>query len=189
MALRAPSHRMRKETNGRACLCCGCPTSRLVYLQGKVSLTNRNRTKVLFVCLGNSCRSPMAEAIARRDAADIIDASSAGLTPLGYVAPRTQQTLTENGYPCDGLASKPLLRSAFETADLVVNMSGVPLVTSFQDPAKVVDWWVEDPFGGDEALYQRVFEDLQRRVEQLAAKLRGAGIPSGELKQQETHRP
>ena len=55
-------------------------------------------TKVLFVCLGNACRSPMAEAIALRDAPDVIEASSAGLTPLGRIEPMTKETLAKNGF-------------------------------------------------------------------------------------------
>jgi len=51
------------------------------------------RTKVLFICIGNSCRSPMAEAIAWQDASQEIEASSAGLAPLGFVAKMTTQTL------------------------------------------------------------------------------------------------
>ena len=37
---------------------------------------SRKKLRVLFVCIGNSCRSPMAEAIALRDAADLFDAES-----------------------------------------------------------------------------------------------------------------
>ena len=49
--------------------------------------------RVLFICIGNACRSPMAEAIARRDAADVIEAASAGVAPLGFVAQQTGLTL------------------------------------------------------------------------------------------------
>jgi protein-tyrosine-phosphatase len=66
--------------------------------------------KVLFVCMGNSCRSPMAEAIARRDAADVIEARSAGLMPLGFVADLTKETLEQGGYSAEGLESKAILR-------------------------------------------------------------------------------
>src|ERR1700730_1662811 len=64
------------------------------------------RKKVLFVCLGNACRSPMAESIARRDAADVIEACSAGISPLGFVPALTTQTLTANGYSIESLDSR-----------------------------------------------------------------------------------
>ena len=142
------------------------------------SMKRIGRTKVMFVCLGNACRSPMAEAIALRDAADVIEASSAGLTPLGRVEPMTKQTLANNGFASDELCSKPLSVSSLETADLVINMSGHPREAAFEEPAKVEDWYVEDPYGADAELYQRIFEDIRGRVSELAGRLRN-GNDSG----------
>src|ERR1700739_4338667 len=108
------------------------------------------RVKVLFVCIGNSCRSPMAEAIARQDALQEIDASSAGLAPLGFVADMTTQTLLKNGYGVDGLTSKTITAQAWESADIVINMSGRPSAGAFRNfrgHAKAEDWEIEDPYG------------------------------------------
>jgi protein-tyrosine-phosphatase len=133
-----------------------------------------NRKKVLFICLGNACRSPMAESIARRDAADVIDACSAGLSPLGYVPVLTTQTLATNGYSIESLASTPITRAVWDAADMVINMSGVAKERAFTDPGKVEDWDVQDPYGSDPVLYQTIYEDIQRKVAQLAERLRGA---------------
>jgi arsenate reductase len=130
--------------------------------------------RVLFVCIGNSCRSPMAESIALRDAADLFEPSSAGLNPLGVVQKQTLQTLETNGYPTDGLYSKPILNQAWADADLVINMSGYYRHRAFprNDWHKVEDWDVEDPFGADPEVYQRIFEDIRTRIEALATRLR-----------------
>ncbi len=128
--------------------------------------------RVLFICIGNSCRSPMAEGIARRDAADVIEAASAGLAPLGFVAAPTKRTLTEYGYSSDALESKPIVREAWDAADLVINMSGRPRERVFPDFRKVEDWEVEDPYGEDAEVYQRIFEEIRRRVSALAEGLR-----------------
>jgi protein-tyrosine-phosphatase len=132
------------------------------------------RAKVLFICIGNSCRSPMAEAIAWKDAAEEIEASSAGLAPLGFVAEMTRQTLLKNGYVVAGLASKPIALDAWESADIVINMSGRPsefAFRGFRGHAKVEDWEIEDPYG-DSAKYQSTYESVQRRVAELARRLR-----------------
>jgi arsenate reductase len=132
------------------------------------------RAKVLFVCLGNSCRSPMAEAIAWKDASQEIEASSAGLAPLGFVAEMTKQTLINNGYGVAGLASKPIALDAWESADIVVNMSGRAsefAFRNFRKHAKVEDWEIEDPYG-DATKYQSTYESVQRRVADLARRLR-----------------
>jgi protein-tyrosine-phosphatase len=133
--------------------------------------------QVLFVCLGNACRSPMAEAIARRDAAGVLSASSAGIIPLGYVVEMTKRTLEQNGYSPEGLESKAISRQAWEAADLVINMSGRARELAFREFAKVEDWEVEDPYGADPEIYQRIFEEIERRVQQLTERVRsGQGI-------------
>ena len=131
-----------------------------------------HRIRVLFVCVGNACRSPMAEAISLYDAADVIEPSSAGLYPLGYIAELTKQTLIKNGYSANGLTSEALGKEALEAADLVINMTGRPSGEAFRGRENVEDWLVEDPFGADPETYQRVFEGIQRRVNQLALNLR-----------------
>jgi protein-tyrosine-phosphatase len=114
----------------------------------------------------------MAEAIARYDAADVIEAFSAGLTPMGSIAEQTKQTLVENGYSASGLTSDALTREAADAADIIINMTGKPREENFWDPEKVEDWMVEDPYGGVPVTYQRVFEGLRRRIHQLALGLR-----------------
>jgi len=118
----------------------------------------------------------MAEAIARYDAADVMDASSAGLYPLGFIADLTKQTLMKNGYSQNGLTSDRLTREAIEAADLIINMTGTPNEYVFQNKNNVEDWLVEDPYGEDPETYQRVFEGIQRRVNQLALSLRGKRV-------------
>lgn len=113
----------------------------------------------------------MAEAIARKDSADVIEASSAGLAPLGFVAEPTKATLTANGYAADGLDSKPILREIWDAAEIVINMSGRPREHAFQNLGKVEDWEIADPYGEDPEVYQRTFEDIRRHVAALTAKL------------------
>jgi arsenate reductase (thioredoxin) len=129
------------------------------------------RTRVLFVCVGNSCRSPMAEALARHHASDVIDAQSAGISPLGRVADATRRALLGRGVPADGLNSKGIASAALISVDLIVNMSGIPGASLFTGSA-YEDWDVEDPYGEDMETYQRICEDIESRVLELAARLR-----------------
>jgi len=114
----------------------------------------------------------MAEAIARYDAADVIEAFSAGLSPMGSVPQQTKQTLIQNGYSANGLTSDALTREVADGADIIINMTGLPRKANFWEPDKVEDWMVEDPYGTEPETYQRVFEGLQRRIHQLALGLR-----------------
>jgi len=132
----------------------------------------QKKTRVLFVCFGNACRSPMAEAIAKTDAADVIDPASAGLYPLGEIPLHTQAALQRNGYSAEGLASKPIAPDAWRRADLVINLSGRSRHLEFEDHEKVEDWEVRDPYGEDAAVYQRILEEIRARVKSLAQRLR-----------------
>jgi arsenate reductase len=136
------------------------------------------RARVMFVCLGNACRSPMAESIAGKIGAGVIEASSAGLTALGHVESMTRETLIRNGYSAEGLSSKQVSNMELAAVDLVVNMSGRISDAALDGAAEVEHWKVEDPYGADAEVYQRIFEDIEKRVAQLADRLR-----SGSAKQ------
>jgi protein-tyrosine-phosphatase len=130
------------------------------------------KTKVLFICLGNSCRSPMAEAIARHRYADLIEASSAGLTALGVIASPTTAVLTERKVPATRLASKPLTEQLRRSADLIINMSGRPGAWMAKDGGpRVEDWNVGDPYGSDLDVYREICDDIEARLKDLALRL------------------
>ncbi|HEV2315566.1 MAG TPA: hypothetical protein VGR94_09695 [Candidatus Acidoferrales bacterium] len=130
------------------------------------------RTKVLFVCVGNSCRSQLAEAIARHYASDVIEAESAGTSPFGSVAAPTLSVLQENGIRVEGHYSKGIdeVIEFFEPA-IVVNMSGRTMNGIFPD-ATVMEWNVDDPFGSEPQTYRRIYGQIEKRVNKLAEELR-----------------
>jgi arsenate reductase (thioredoxin) len=129
------------------------------------------RWKVLFLCVGNSCRSQMAEAIARQVAFDVIDASSAGVSPLGRIADPTHLVLLEKGIPIQNQYSKGLNDPKLHPPDLFINMTGMP-GTSLFTTEPYEDWDVDDPYGEDVETYRRICEDIAARVLHLAARLR-----------------
>ncbi len=132
------------------------------------------RTKVLFLCIGNACRSQMAEAIARHRAPDVIEASSAGLVPFGEIPGTTRAVLSERGISLDGQSSKPLRSEDMSAADLVINMTGRSGAAIFTEPvAQVVeDWDVGDPYGFNLAVYREICDQIEARGEDLARRLR-----------------
>lgn len=130
------------------------------------------RARVLFVCVGNSCRSQLAEAIARYHASDVIDAESAGTSPFGSVAAPTLAVLQENGIRAEGHYSKGIdeVREFFEP-EIVVNMSGRTMNGIFPD-ATVMEWEIDDPFGSEPQTYRRIYTQIEKRVNKLAEELR-----------------
>ncbi|MEJ2070253.1 MAG: hypothetical protein P8X58_07580 [Syntrophobacterales bacterium] len=81
---------------------------------------------VLYVCLGNSCRSIMAEALTRHFYPDSVKTASAGMNPLGYIAEETLQVLAEAGIATEGLQSKGLAHINLSEFRLLVNLSTYP---------------------------------------------------------------
>ena len=77
-----------------------------------------------------------------------------------------------NGYSANGLTSDALTREAADAADIIINMTGIQREESIWDQKKVEDWMVQDPYGAAPDTYQRVFEGIKRRVNQLALGLR-----------------
>jgi len=135
--------------------------------------------KVLFVCVGNCVRSQMAEALARRDASDVIIPESAGLHPLGFIDETAIAVLAERGVSVAGQFSKGLRDHRLSQPDLVINMTGAPISALLHELRhRFEDWPVEDPFGESMELHRRICDDIERRVKDLAQRLRGFGAAS-----------
>jgi arsenate reductase (thioredoxin) len=121
---------------------------------------------VLYVCLGNSCRSIMAEALTRHFFPDAVKAGSAGINPLGYIAEETLQVLAELGLATDGLRSKGLADINLGEFHLLVNLSTYSLHAllprTFQ--GRIIHYPVTDPFGNSLEVYREVRDTLSRFV-------------------------
>ena len=115
------------------------------------------KTKVLFICLGNSCRSIMAEALARHRCGDRWEAASAGISPLGFVAPETLKVLAEMEVSPAGLYSKGLNEVDLREYRLLVNLSDHSLPGWIPPDAarRVLPRWVPDPYGCGLEVYRR----------------------------------
>ena len=137
--------------------------------------TTSRPLRVVFVCLGNICRSPIAERVAEHAAAEAgitgVEFSSAGTISEKYDDPmdhRAVAVLRERGYRYADHKARRITEARIESADLVVAMedvhlrsvlklapdpSRVCLLTEF-DPTAVPGSGVPDPwFGSDAGFY------------------------------------
>jgi arsenate reductase (thioredoxin) len=127
------------------------------------------RLRVLFVCVENANRSQMAQAFARMQGGDAVEALSAGSAPSGRINPRAIQFMAEVGYDLTPHQSKSLEEIEGEF-DAVVSMGcgdscpWVPARSRF-------DWNLPDPRHMDDAGYRRVRDEIAQRVQQLLAEL------------------
>lgn len=129
------------------------------------------KKRVLFVCIGNSCRSQMAEAFARAYGSDVMDVSSAGLAPASKIMPETKRVLGEKNLSVDGQFPKSLEMVSSEAFDIVINMSGHKLAAG---ASQMIEWSVKDPVGQSEEVYRSVAAQIESLVMRLVLELRSA---------------
>jgi arsenate reductase len=128
--------------------------------------------KILFVCIGNSCRSQMAEAWANHFGNGKVQAFSAGSHPLGEITAKTYDAMREKGFSLEGQWSKGLREVSVPEMDVVVGMGcevACPVPAGFK--GRVVEWDVPDPYGQDMDTFRDVRDVIERQVLALLADL------------------
>jgi len=143
------------------------------------------KTRVLFVCIGNACRSPMAEGFARTYGADVLEAESAGLAPALALASLTHQVMLEKNIDLREAYPKQLDQTA-GTFDVVINMSGYEFPAG--SSAQVEVWEIHDPIGESEEVFRQVRDEIEQRVQHLIDKLRSRKPVASEAVAAKLHR-
>jgi protein-tyrosine-phosphatase len=132
------------------------------------------KTRVLFVCIGNMCRSPMAEGMARALGSDVIEPYSAGTNPSGVVSEDAIEIMREMKIDISKLRSKGLADVPVAEMDIVVSMAPRPArnLVPREFRGRTIDWRVEDPVGKSLFVFRRVRGDLDSLVRQLVEDVR-----------------
>jgi arsenate reductase len=124
--------------------------------------------RVLFVCVGNACRSQMAEGFAHSYGKDVMATHSAGLAPAMAVPDETRRIMEEKNIDISAQFPKPVSLFPDGHFDLVVNISGYPI----PGYPKAVEWKVNDPIGGSDELYRATRDQIEQLVMKLILELR-----------------
>jgi len=133
-------------------------------------MTPAPKKRVLFVCIGNACRSQMAEGFARAYGDDVLIAASAGLAPAIKVAPDSIRAMEEKNIDIRDHFPKSLRHLGRAEFDIVINMSGM-FVPATLAP-RIVDWEVADPVFMEFSEHCEIRDDIEQRVMKLVLELR-----------------
>jgi protein-tyrosine-phosphatase len=122
--------------------------------------------QVLFLCYGNACRSILAEALARHFWGAELQASSAGLVPLGHITPHSIEALNEAGISSAGLHSKGLPDIRLEDIDYLVNLTDLKInhIIPPSFSGKLISYYVRDPYGEGLDAFRKARTELERLV-------------------------
>lgn len=133
-------------------------------------MTSDGKKKILFVCLGNACRSQMAEGFARHYGSDVLVAASAGLTPASSVAPDTTRAMAEKNIDLRDHFPKHIRQLGRANFDLVVNMSGFDLGAIPGN--NLIAWQVDDPVRMSYQKHCEIRDEIERLVMHLVLDFR-----------------
>ncbi|MGN0779171.1 MAG: arsenate reductase ArsC [Aristaeellaceae bacterium] len=128
--------------------------------------------KVAFICVHNSCRSQMAEALGHHLAKDVFESYSAGTELKERINPdavRLMKELYHIDMEAEGQHSK--LLSELPPVDIVITM-GCNVACPSLPCRHREDWGLEDPTGQSDAVFVAVMHQIEERIRQLKEKLR-----------------
>ncbi|MFD1861867.1 low molecular weight protein arginine phosphatase [Planococcus chinensis] len=140
--------------------------------------------RIFFVCTGNTCRSPMAEALFSAKELEGIEVRSAGIFAGEAPLSRHAQTVLEN----DGIdfshSAKQLTRQDLEWSTLVLTMTASHkeyLIQNYPEASDKIYTLIEfthgipadvsDPYGGPLSTYQQTYSELKTLIDKLVDKI------------------
>ncbi|MCI7096552.1 MAG: arsenate reductase ArsC [Clostridiales bacterium] len=128
--------------------------------------------KVAFICVHNSCRSQIAEALGRHLAADVFESYSAGTERKDRINPdavRLMKALYHIDMEAEGQHSK--LLSDLPPVDVVITM-GCNVKCPFLPCQLREDWGLQDPTGQPDTVFMETIWQIEAKILQLKERLR-----------------
>jgi len=134
-------------------------------------MSTDNKPKVAFICVHNSCRSQIAEALGKHLASDVFESYSAG-TELKDQINQNAVRLMKKIYGIDMEASqKSKLIEEIPGPDVVITMGcnvNCPAL-----PCKMrEDWGLDDPSGKDDAAFEKTIGIIESKIIDLKNRLK-----------------
>ena len=130
-----------------------------------------NKPKVAFVCVHNSWRSQMAEALGKKYGIDVFESYQAGTETKPQINQYAVRII-KNLYNIDmNETQKSKLLSEIPTVDIVIKM-GCNVVCPYLPAKHIEDWGLEDPTGKSDEEFIKIAKSIEIKVKELAERIK-----------------
>lgn len=129
------------------------------------------KKKVAFICVHNSCRSQMAEALGKIYGSDVFESYSAGTETKPQINQDAVRVIKDL-YGVDmNETQKSKLLSDIPEVDVVVKM-GCNVVCPHLSAEHIEDWGLEDPTGKSEEEFIKTAKSIEEKIKDLAERIK-----------------
>src|SRR5699024_9836081 len=128
------------------------------------------KPSVLFVCVHNAGRSPMAAGYLRQFAGDRIEVRSAGSVPAEHINPIAVEAKGKDGNDITGEQPMVLTNEAVQDSDVVITM-GCGDACPFFPGKRYEDWELDDPAGQGIEAVRPIRDEIKTRIQALVTDL------------------
>ena len=119
--------------------------------------------KVAFICVHNSCRSQIAEALGKKLAGDVFESYSAGTETKPQINQDAVRLMKQvYGIDMEETQHSKLL-SDIPAVDVVITM-GCNVQCPFLPCSHREDWGLDDPTGGSDEVFLQVIESIEHKI-------------------------
>ncbi len=130
-----------------------------------------SKPKVAFICVHNSCRSQIAEALGKHLAADVFESYSAGAELKDRINPDAVRLMKElYGIDMELTQRSKLLNELPESIDIAVKM-GCNVVCPYLPAKRVEDWGLDDPTGKSDQEFIKIIKTIERNIKTLRSEI------------------
>ena len=126
--------------------------------------------KVAFICVHNSCRSQIAEALGKKLAADVFESYSAGTETKPQINPDAVRLMKQlHGIDME-LTQRSKLLEEIPEVDVVITM-GCNVQCPFLPCSHREDWGLEDPSGKEDAAFLETIRRIEEKILDLRSRI------------------
>ena len=129
-----------------------------------------NKPKVAFICVHNSCRSQIAEALGKHLANDVFDSYSAGTETKPQIN-QDAVRLMKKIYNID-IEETQYSKLITELPDIDIKITmGCNVICPFVDSKYEEDWGLDDPTGKSDEEFEKTIAEIEMKIKELADKI------------------